>query len=76
MKLESTLTCPECGHQSVETMPTDACVHFYECKNCGVLLKPLAGDCCVFCSYADLPCPPLQERAAPAGPDGQKRQPA
>jgi hypothetical protein len=56
-------------------MPTDACVHFYECKNCGVLLKPLAGDCCVFCSYADLPCPPLQERTAPAGPDGQKPQP-
>src|SRR5919199_1262009 len=26
---ESVLTCPECGHQARETMPTDACRHFY-----------------------------------------------
>jgi hypothetical protein len=51
MQLESTLTCPSCGHQSVETMPTDACQFFYDCKGCGTRLKPLAGDCCVFCSY-------------------------
>jgi hypothetical protein len=34
---------------------------FYECKGCGALLKPKAGDCCVFCSYGDVPCPPIQE---------------
>jgi ArsR family transcriptional regulator len=33
---------------------------FYECKGCGALLKPEAGDCCVFCSYGDAPCPPFQ----------------
>jgi hypothetical protein len=42
-------------------MPTDACQFFYERKGCGALLKPLAGDCCVFCSYGDAPCPPIQE---------------
>jgi len=26
--LESLLTCPECGHKSLETMPTDACQWF------------------------------------------------
>ena len=56
----STLTCPECGHVKRETMPTDACQFFYECERCGVLLKPKAGDCCVFCSYGDTPCPPIQ----------------
>jgi hypothetical protein len=60
MQLESTLTCPSCGHQSVETMPTDACQFFYDCKGCGMQLKPLAGDCCVFCSYGSVPCPPVQ----------------
>ncbi|WP_457155257.1 GDCCVxC domain-containing (seleno)protein, partial [Mesorhizobium sp. P5_C1] len=50
-------------------------VHFYECKNCGVLLKPLAGDCCVFCSYADLPCPPLQENSQANRTKSQKRPP-
>ena len=61
---DSTITCPECGHAKTETMPTDACQWFYECENCGVLLKPEPGDCCVFCSYGTVPCPPIQlERA-------------
>ena len=56
----STLTCPRCGHRETETMPTDACQFFYACKGCGALLRPEAGDCCVFCSFADVPCPPIQ----------------
>src|SRR6266852_1452367 len=44
MQLKSTLTCPKCGHQSVETMPTNACQFFYDCKGCGERLKPRAGD--------------------------------
>ncbi len=60
MQLESVLTCPECGHATKETMPTDACVFFHECASCKTLLKPNAGDCCVFCSYGSVPCPPVQ----------------
>jgi len=56
----STLTCPECGHQSKDKMPTNACQYYYDCKNCDVLLKPKAGDCCVYCSYGDVKCPPIQ----------------
>jgi hypothetical protein len=41
-------------------MPTDACQFFYDCKGCGVLLRPKEGDCCVFCSYGTVPCPPIQ----------------
>ena len=55
------LTCPLCGHVAEEQMPTDYCLHFYECRGCQAVLKPKAGDCCVFCSYADAPCPPMQE---------------
>jgi len=58
--LESTLTCPKCGHRAREAMPTEACLFFYDCPGCGARLKPLPGDCCVFCSYGDLPCPPVQ----------------
>lgn len=43
-----------------ETMPTDACQWFYDCRHCGAVLKPKPGDCCVFCSYGDTPCPPIQ----------------
>ncbi|EIM01059.1 MULTISPECIES: GDCCVxC domain-containing (seleno)protein [Rhodanobacter] len=57
---QSTLTCPGCGHSSIETMPTNACVYFHECTHCGLLLQPRPGDCCVFCSYGSVPCPPVQ----------------
>jgi len=60
VELTSVLTCPECGHVETETMPTDACQYFYDCKGCGAVLRPLAGDCCVFCSYGTVPCPPVQ----------------
>jgi len=58
---ESMLTCPLCGHEEMETMPSDACQWFYECKGCGVLLRPGEGDCCVFCSYGSVRCPPIQQ---------------
>ncbi len=58
---DSELTCPQCGHQSLETMPINNCLFYYECKGCGTLLCPLPGDCCVFCSYGNVPCPPVQE---------------
>lgn len=58
----STVTCPECGHRKTDIMPTDACQFFYDCANCKKILRPKAGDCCVFCSYGDVPCPPIQEQ--------------
>jgi len=62
---QSTVTCPHCGHRSVEHMADDACRIEYHCKGCGARLVPLTGDCCVFCSYGTAPCPPIQrERSA------------
>jgi hypothetical protein len=59
--LKSVITCPHCGSRKEETMPTDACVYFYECEGCGRLLKPLPRHCCVFCSFGTVPCPPVQQ---------------
>ena len=58
--LESVLTCPQCAHVKSEIMPTDACLFFYACEGCNTLLRPKAGDCCVFCSYGSVKCPPVQ----------------
>ena len=58
--LESSLTCPHCGDRKQEFMPTDACQFFYSCENCETLLRPKPGDCCVFCSYGSVQCPPMQ----------------
>lgn len=61
IKLQSTITCPNCGHKKEETMPTDACQYFYECEKCKQVLKPKQGDCCVYCSYGSVACPPIQQ---------------
>jgi hypothetical protein len=61
---QSELTCPECGYKEILTMPTTFCQWFYECPACQALLKPKQGDCCVFCSYGSVPCPPIQLQAS------------
>ena len=38
----------------------NTCQLFYDCKGCGAVLRPKPGDCCVYCSYATVPCPPVQ----------------
>ncbi|RLA23228.1 MAG: hypothetical protein DRQ63_11910 [Gammaproteobacteria bacterium] len=57
----SEITCPECGHKERERMPLNACQYYYDCKGCAALLKAKPGDCCVYCSYGTVPCPPIQE---------------
>ncbi len=64
LALKSVITCPKCGHRAEETMPTNACLFFYDCPGCGAKLKPKPGDCCVFCSYGSVPCPPIQQGVA------------
>ena len=61
IELHSVVTCPHCGHKKEEEMPTNACQYFYQCENCNATLKPKEGDCCVYCSYGSVPCPPIQQ---------------
>lgn len=67
MILDSAIRCPNCGNTSTERMPTDACQFFYDCRRCGTRLKPKDGDCCVFCSYGTVPCPPVQKSGGGCG---------
>ena len=57
---ESKIQCPYCGFVKEEEMPADSCVYFYVCTNCNKILKPNIGDCCLFCSYGSVKCPPKQ----------------
>ena len=59
---QSIITCPKCSFQKKETMPDNACQYFYQCQNCKAILKTLAGDCCVFCSYGSVLCPSVQQK--------------
>ena len=54
------ITCPNCGSRSKEVMPENACQYFWQCPKCKTILKPLQNDCCVYCSYGDIVCPPKQ----------------
>jgi hypothetical protein len=69
--LRSDLTCPFCGHRWTAAMPTDACQFFLDCPGCGRLLRPKPGDCCVFCSWGSVPCPPVQAAGRGACGDGR-----
>lgn len=64
LETRATIRCPHCGIESNQEMPLDACRIIYRCESCGTILRPKAGDCCVFCSYGSLPCPPKQEEQA------------
>lgn len=59
--LTSVITCPVCSYSKEETMPTNACIFFYNCEKCQARIKPKDNDCCVFCSYSSVKCPPIQE---------------
>jgi hypothetical protein len=67
VELVSVLTCPHCCQATSHTMPTDACIFFFDCEGCGELLRPKPGDCCVYCSYGSVPCPPIQESRSCCG---------
>lgn len=60
MENESTITCPHCNFKMKEKMPVDRCVWSYVCTNCKSVLQAKPGQCCIFCSYGDTPCPPKQ----------------
>lgn len=60
LSLDSTITCPNCGSETPVRMSVGSCQFFWECPACDMLLRPKPGDCCVFCSYGDAPCPPKQ----------------
>jgi hypothetical protein len=62
IQLESVITCLMCGFEQKEKMPVDTCQFCYACNACKILLKPLPGYCCVFCSYGDVKCPPVQSQ--------------
>ena len=56
----STLTCPACGHVEKLDMPPSSYQTSHRCSGCKTVLKAKPGDCCVFCSCGDTPCPPEQ----------------
>ena len=64
IELKSILTCPHCGFAKEEIMPTDSCQIRYQCTNCKTMLRPKSGDCCVFCSYGTVKCPPKQRECS------------
>jgi hypothetical protein len=66
----STLTCPDptCQHQQRVMMPTTVCQLSYTCDACSMTHVHKSEDCCVFCSYADTPCPSMQKEETCGAP--------
>lgn len=64
---ESVITCPHCRFASAESMSAVRTVFSYRCRDCGAILYAQGDDCCVFCSYGSVPCPPVQQLEAYLG---------
>ena len=60
MILESILTCPNCCFEFKQEMPENTCQYSYRCPSCESVIKTPKGECCVYCSYGDYPCPQAQ----------------
>ena len=62
------LTCPHCGHETLEEMPVERSVEFHECDACHETFGPKEGDCCVYRSWGDTSClcTPARSSARPA----------
>ncbi len=62
IQLKSEITCPNCKNKKLEEMSINACQFFYKFTNCKKVLKPNQGDCCVYCFFGTVACPPIQEK--------------
>jgi hypothetical protein len=60
VEIEAKLTCPHCNKTYEVEMPLNYCRILFNCDACNQDIIPKEGDCCIFCSYADKKCPPLQ----------------
>lgn len=72
------LTCPDprCQHQQQILMPTTFCQLTYICEACSMTHTHKPGDCCVFCSYANKPCPSMQEGETCCAPGRSEQETA
>lgn len=57
---DSILTCPHCDAVEKTEMPENTCQYSYTCQSCNTVIKTRKGECCVYCSYGDYPCPTAQ----------------
>jgi hypothetical protein len=56
----SVLTCPQCGFTKQETMPDGRLPVLLRVHELQGPDAPKPGECCVFCSYGTVACPPIQ----------------
>jgi hypothetical protein len=60
IETKANLTCPMCSNTYEVEMPNNYCQIRFQCVKCGKNIIPKKHDCCIFCSYADRNCPPMQ----------------
>lgn len=61
--LDAVLRCPFCLGEELLRMPENFCEILRPCRFCRRIIRPRPGDCCVYCSFATVPCPPHQQES-------------
>ena len=67
INLKTVITCQSCGMAEEIMMHPKLPEQKFVCKKCSAELLAQAGECCVFCSYGSVKCPPIQEIAKRLG---------
>ncbi|MFM7678268.1 MAG: GDCCVxC domain-containing (seleno)protein [Roseiflexaceae bacterium] len=60
----ASITCPHCHQITEETMHMTAIELRIRCQACGQLIVTPPAQHCVWCAYADTPCPTVQNTAS------------
>jgi hypothetical protein len=58
------ITCPHCHQSTEETMHMTVIEMQIRCHACAQYIVAPAQSHCVWCAYADIPCPTIQNSAS------------
>ena len=67
INLKTVITCKNCGTSEEVMMHAKLPEQKFICKRCTAELSARADECCVYCSYGSVKCPPVQEIAKRLG---------
>lgn len=67
VSFKTRITCRNCGATEDITMHSSLPERSFTCKKCTTVLLAHSDECCVYCSYGSVQCPPVQEIAKRLG---------
>jgi len=62
--IQVTLTCPHCHVIEVISVVASDSKQFHQCAHCYLPYGASKNDCCILCSFGDVPCSQVDQNLA------------